>query len=272
MSKFNLGASLKLTGFDLRNNRRQIFGWIITIFSVMVLYMILFPSVQDMAKMKIDAMPKEILQLFNMENMSDMSNYIVYFGVVFNLILIALCIFSATFSANIIFREEKTKTIEFLYSLEVSRTEIFVSKLITAFVANLSVLLAATVSTWICGAINGGETFVVIDFLQIIKVSGFCVFFFMAVSLMLVGITTKVGVSAVGSMVVLFCYLLGYLSKLLGTTAEWLIYFSPFELFSPEKATALKSNTLSELGIYFALAVVFVIGGGVVYKRRDFNI
>lgn len=58
MSKFNLGASLKLTGFDLRNNRRQIFGWIITIFSVMVLYMILFPSVQDMAKMKIDAIPK----------------------------------------------------------------------------------------------------------------------------------------------------------------------------------------------------------------------
>ena len=242
MSKFSFGASLELTGFDLRNNRKQIFGWIITIFSVMFLYMILFPSVQDLAKMKIDAMPKEILQLFDMENMSDMSNYLTYFGVVFNLILIALSIFAATFSANIIFREEKTKTIEFLYSLEVSRTEIYVSKVMTAFVANLGVLAAATAATWICGAINGGETFVVNDFLMIIKVSGFCVFFFMAVSLMLGGITTRVGVSTVGSMVALSCYLLGYLSKLLGTKAEWLAYLSPFELLQPRKREGLQKR------------------------------
>ena len=272
MSKFNFSSSLKLTGFDLRNNRKQIIGWSIAIFSIMFMYMILFPSMQDMAKIKMEAMPKEFLQLFDMENMNELANFTGYFGMVFNLILIAMSIFAATFAANLIYREEKSKTIEFLYSLEVSRAEIYVSKLITAFLACLAVLLSATLSTAVCGFINGGETFVFADFLQIVKVSGFTVFFFMAVSLMLAGLTAKVGVAGVGSMVVLFSYLLGYLSKLLETKAEWLAYCSPFELFSPQKALALENHTMTELGVYFGITAVFLIVGGMVYKRRDFNI
>ena len=272
MRKFNFASSLKLTGFDLRNNRRYLLGWTVSIFATMFMYMILFPTMQDMAVIKMDAMPKQILQLFDMDNFSSLDNFINYFGMIFNLILIAMSIFAASFSANLICREEKAKTIEFLYSLEVSRTEIYVSKLLSAFVASLAVLLSAMVSTWICGAINGGETFVVGDFLQIIKISGFCVFFFMALSVMLAGITTKVGVGAVGSMIVLVCYLLGYLSKLLDTKAPWLAYFSPFELFSPQNAVKFESKTLTALAIYFGLALVFLIAGGLVYRRRDFNI
>ena len=272
MSNFSLRASLKLTGFDLKNSRRQIFGWCIAIFSIMFMYMILFPSMQDMAKLKMEALPKQFLQLFDMEDFSSLNNFINYFGMVFNLILIAMSIFAATFAANIIYREEKSKTIEFLYSLEVSRTEIYVSKLITAFIASLGVMLSAVASTAICGFVNGGETFIPSDFLQIIKISGFTVFFFMAFSLMLAAITTKVGVAGVGSMVVLFCYLLGYLSKLLDTKAQWLAYLSPFQLFDPKSAIALERNTLVELGIYFILMVIFLIAGGIVYKRRDFNI
>jgi len=272
MSNFSLRASLKLTGFDLKNNRRQIYGWCISIFSIMFMYMILFPSMQDMAKIKMEALPKEFLQFFDMQSMDDLSNFMGYFGMVFNLILIAMSIFAASFSANLIYREEKTKTIEFLYSLEVSRTEIYVSKLITAFAACLAVLLSAATSTIVCGYANGGETFILSDLLQIIKISGFCVFFFMAVSLLIAGITSRVGVAGVGSMVVLFCYVLGYLSKLLDTKATWLAYFSPFQLFSPQNAVAIEHHTIVELGAYVALTVAFLIVGGVVYKRRDFNI
>ena len=272
MSNFSLGASLKLTGFDLKNNRRQIIGWSIAIFSIMFMYMILFPSMQDMARIKMDALPKEFLKFFDMQSMDDISNFMGYFGMVFNLVLIAMSIFAATFAANLIYREEKAKTIEFLYSLEASRTEIYVSKLITAFIASLAVLLSAAASTVICGYANGGETFILSDLLQIIKISGFCVFFFMAVSLMLAGITTKVGVAGLGSMTVLFCYVIGYLSKLLDTKATWLAYFSPFELFSPQKVLPLKSHTLVEFGIYLGITVILLIVGGIVYKRRDFNI
>ena len=272
MHKFNISSSLKLAGFDLKKNRKSIIGWCVALFLIMFMYMILFPSMKDVAQMKMDAMPKELLQFFGMEQMAELTNFIGYFGMIFSLILIAISIFSASFSANLIFREEKLKTIEFLYSLEVSRTEIYISKLITAFVASLAAILSAAVGTAVCGFINGGESFVFADFLQILKISGITVFFFMAVSLMLAGLTTRIGVSAVGSMIVLVCYLLGYLSKLLESKADWLVYFSPFELFSPQRALALDSSTMIEYGICFALIVAFVFVGGFAYKRRDFNI
>ena len=272
MSEFSLGASLSLTGFDLKNNRRQIFGWSIAMFAIMFLYMILFSSMQEMAKAKLDAMPKELLQFFNMESVTDLSNFITYFGMIYNLILIAISIFAATFSANLIYREEKSKTIEFLYSLELSRTEIYASKLITAFTAVLAVTASAIVSSAICGAINGGDTFVLEDFIKIVKVSSFCAFFFMSVSLLIGGITTKVGVSTCGSMAVLLCFMLGYLSKLLETKAQWLEYLSPFILFNYEKAISLKSTTMTALGIYFMLMLAFLLVGGIAYKHRDFNI
>lgn len=272
MSNFSLGASLKLTGFDLKVCRKQIIGWCVAIFSIMFLYMILFPTVKDMAQLKLDAMPKEILEMFGMENFTDMANFTSYFGMIYSIVIIAISIFAATISANLICKEEKSKTIEFLYSLEVSRTEIYISKLITAFIAVFMVVLSAVVSTAICGMITGGETFVAADFLQIAKISSITAFFFMTVSLLLAGITTKIGVSVTSSMIVLLCYMLGYLSKLLGDKAQWLVNLSPFELFNSTNALALEGDTMAALGVYFAIMVIFVVVGGIVYKRRDFNI
>ena len=272
MSDFSLRAALKLTGFDLKNNRRQLFGWSFAMFAIMFLYMILFPSMQDMVKLKMEAMPKELLQIFGMEEMTELGNFVNYFGMIFSLVLVAISIFAVTFSANLIYKEEKSKTIEFLYSLEVSRIDIYISKLISSFVAVLTVLLSVVVSAAICGAINGGETFVIGDVMQIIKVSGFTAFFFASAALLLAGATAKIGVSTLGSMLVLVCYMLGYLARLLSDKLGWLANLSPFEVFSAERALSLESNTMLALGIYFALMLVFLIVGGIVYKRRDFNI
>lgn len=272
MSKAALSSALRITAFDLRYNRRQIIGWCAAVFAIMFMYMILFPSMQDIAKVKMEAMPEEFLRFFGMERMSDMSNFIAYFGMVFNLILVAASIFAATFSANLIYKEEKLKTIEFLYSLEVSRSEIYFSKVIAALVSVLAVLLSSAAAAGICGFINGGETFAPADFLQIVKISGFTVVFFMALSLMLAGITAKIGVPAVGSMAVLFCYVVGYLSELLGSKGKWLSYLSPFELLGPDNAVELKSDTVWGLCVYFVLSVLFVLIGARVYRRRDFNI
>lgn len=272
MNKFSFSSAAKLAWFCIKNNGKQIIGWCTAVFSIMFLYMILFPSVKDMAQIKLDAMPRELLQFVGMEDFSDMSNFITYFGMIFNMILIAISIFAASFSAGLIYKEEKTKTIEFLYALEVSRSEIYVSRLIAAFFAVLAVLCSGVISTGICGAISGGETFVAADFIQIVKISGFTAFFFMAVSLMIAGISTRIGAPMIGSMTVLVSYLSGFLSRLLGEKGEWLSYLSPFEMFSPENALALEKHTIYTVMIYFALSVCFIFIGAVIYKRRDFNI
>lgn len=96
--------------------------------------------------------------------------------------------------------------------------------------------------------------------------------FFMTVSLMIAGISTKIGAPMVGSMTVLICYVLGFLSRLLGDKAQWISKLSPFEMFSPENAIALEKHTIYAVIIYFVISVCFVIVGGIMYKHRDFNI
>jgi len=272
MREFDIKNVTKLTKFNIKNNKKQIIGWSIAIFSIMFLYMILFPSMKDIAEAEFNAMPEGLLELFGMDNLTSMNNFISYFGMIYNIILIAISIFAATFSANLLYKEEKTKTIEFLYSLKVSRVEIYVSKFVTAFLAVLAVVLSAAISTTICGFINGGETFVFMDFIQIVKISSFTAFFFMAISIALSGISAKVSMSAIGSGVVLVCYMLGFLANLLGTRAEWLKYLSPFEIFSPQNALLFDQNIIASLMIYFSLFVLFIFVGGYVYRKRDFNI
>lgn len=272
MSDFCFSSAGKLAWFCIKNNKRQIIGWSVSIFLIMFLYMILFPSVKDMAQIKLDAMPKELLQFVGMDDFSNMSNFVTYFGMIFRMILIAVSIFAASFSAGLIAKEEKTKTIEYLYALEVSRLEIYVSKLAAAFFAVLLVLCCGVLAALICGIINGGDTFMAADVIKIVKISGFTAFFFMAVSLMLGGVSAKIGAPMVGSMTVLVCYVLGFLAKLLGDKAQWLEKLSPFEIFSPENAIALESQTIYWILIYLGISVCILIGGGIVYKYRDFNI
>jgi len=238
----------------------------------MFLYMILFSSIQGIAQAKMDVMPKELLQFVGMESLADMANFTSYFGMVYNLVIVATSVFAATFVIGLLYKEEKTKSIEFLYSLEVSRTEIYISKALTGFIAILLILLSAIVSSVICGVAVGGETFDLMKIISIGKLTGFIPFIFYGLGLLFVGMTSRINVSMLGSMTVFGCYLVGYLSALLGDKAEWLAYFSPFEMFSPTKVMTPTNELYVMFGIYGSLLILSVTMGAIFYKRRDFTI
>lgn len=261
-----------LTRFQLRIHRKQIGGWTIAIFGIMFLYMILFPSVQDMAQIKMDAMPEELMQFMGMDDFSDMSNYISYFGMIYNFILIAISIFAVVLGAGILSKDEKQKTIEFLYALEVSRLELYLSKVITAYLGVIIVIMGAAVSTILCGLINGGETFHLMDIIQIIKCASITPFVFLGIGTMIAGITSKVSGGSAGSVLVILSYVLGFLSTMVSDGLTWLKYASPFEVLSPDGVLVLSSQVMLAMGGYFVALVIFVVIGGIWYCKRDFQI
>ena len=67
-------------------------------------------------------------------------------------------------------------------------------------------------------------------------------------------------------------YMLGYLGKLLEDKADFLKYFSPFELLSPTNALALSGETYGAFGVIAALTVILLIFASIAYKRRDFSL
>lgn len=271
MKKISMNSALSIAALSLKNNLKLLTGWGIGSFGVMFLYMILFPSVQDMAKVKMESMPKELLEFMGMSSFSDMGNFISYLGMIFGIVILVISVFASVYAGGLINKEEKQKTIEFLYGLSVSRDEIYLGKSIAAYAGVMGVLLMAAISSLICGFINGGETFVLTDAVQIFKITGFSAFIFTGVSLFIAGLTAKVSAGAVSSGVVFLCYVLGYLSTLLGDKAQWLKYFSPFETLSSTQALA-GEDILIKILIYFVIAAALTALGGVFYKRRDFTV
>ena len=263
---------IDLTKFNLKTTKKQIIGWMIAMFSLMFLYMILFPSVKDMAQVKMEAMPEELMQFMGVDSFAGMGNYDEYFAMIYNLILIAISVFATIFASNIIANEEKNKTLEFLYALKVSRLEIFLSKLLTAFIGVLAVVSSAAIATIICGLINGGETFNLTDTMMMIKGSGQIPFVYMAIGLLLAGITTKLATAGLASIVVIFSYVLGFLSTMVSENLEWIVWFSPFEKLNPKLVVELNSEVMTAMGLYSAIMIIAIVVGGIFYNKRDYNL
>lgn len=264
--------SWNLSKFALKTSRKLIIAWSVSMFLIMFLYMILFPSMQEMATVKMEAMPEEIMQFMGMSDFASLNDFVAYFGMIYNLMLIAICIFGTTFSANLVRNEEKEKTIEFTYALEVSRAEIFISKIITAYIALMIVLASTAFSTILCGFINGGETFVLMDVVQIVKISSIGSIFFLSVGFLLSGFSFKFGTASSCSMFVIFSYVISFLANLIGEENSWLKYLSPFNILSPENALVLDEKTMFFSILYITISAIFCIVGVFFYKKRDLSI
>ena len=272
MKKFEFSKVKKLFCFDFYNIRKNVIGWTIAIAGIMSLYCFMFPMVQEMATMKFDAMPEELLQLFGMGEINDMGNFVTYFGMIYSLVLVAICIFSATLGARLIHREEETKSIEFLSSLAVSRVEIYVSKVLVLFVSIMIVVACGSMLGLVAGALVGGDTFVFMEVVAIIKVTSFTPFFFGLIALGIAGMSFKYGTGSISSMIVLVLYMVGYLGQLLGENGQFLLYFSPFMAFSPENAIALELKTMVSLIVYMFTMFSVSAVGGYIYNKRDLKI
>lgn len=272
MKQFEISKVFKIFEFDFKNHRGTIIAWFLGIFATNFLYMILFPSIHDMAAIELNMMPESIMKLFGMDkSMLVLDNYVSYFGMIYKILMVAICIFASSFTSNLIYNEEKTKSIEFLNSIHINRAEIYFSKALTSLVAIVIVIIGALISTLICGVINGGATFIVADIFKIILFSSFTAFFFWALALLIAGFTAKTNPSSLTLSAVLISYVIGYLSLLL-RDIKWLKYFSPFEIFSPESIINLTADTIAALSIYSVVLLLFVALGVIKYKNRDLAI
>lgn len=261
-----------LIAFHFQIRKKEIIGWCAAIFGIVLLYTILYPSIKEMAQMEMETMPKELLELMGMGQFSDMGNYITYFGMIYGMIVIAISVFAISFAARILKEEERDQTMEFLYSTCISRSEIYIAKYVTALLSCLLVILAAAAAGIGSGVIHHEPTFIFTDYVKNILISSITPLLFLTLSFQLAAVSKRKGTLMMGVFVMMVSYVLGYLSKLLGTDGTWLSWLSPFTLFSYENAIAWSAITRLWLGGYFIFMMVIWSIGIMIYKQRDFQL
>ncbi len=258
--------------YDFKTQKKKVFLWSGAIFGILFFYMILHPTIKDMAQVKVDMMPKELLQLFGMTDFAGLENYNNYFEMIYSLVTIVLSVFSVTFAGSLFNKEEKEGTIEFLASMQVSRCEIFIAKLLFAISALKVIILSAFTAILLSGLIIAQETLDIPKFIGTFLISSFSPFLFMGIAVGIAGLFGNISAGSIGAGVVMGSYFLGYMGSLLEGKADFLKVISPLEQFMPSKVLPLDMETGISFACYFALFLISLVVGFLGYRKRDFKI
>ncbi len=218
-----------------------------------------------------EEMPKS-LQAFLGLGTLDLSTAIGYFGVLFLYVLLLATIHGAMIGATIISKEERDKTVEFLFVKPLRRKKIIGIKLLAALTQiGILALIAWISSLLIVGhyskdvsiASDVGTTMLGMFILQLL---------FMVIGTAIAASSKKPGkAAALSTGILLLCFILSFAIDL-SEKIEGLKYFTPFKYF--EAKNVIDGGGLDSVfvGISLVLIGVLAVSTFMFYEKRDLNI
>lgn len=219
----------------------------------------------------LDTMPKALLDAMNLRafNMTTLNGF---YGIMFIYLGLMGAMAAAMWSSDIISKEERDKTVEFLLVMPVSRSKVITAKALAALVYCVAfVLITWAISLVAVRSYNPDQAFY--DFLTLEMQAMFVIeLVFLAIGLLL-GCVMKQYKRSGGTAVavILVTYFMSVISGM-NTDLDFLKYFSPFKYFD---AVKLMSSGHMD-GFYLLLSAVIIVVcvavAYLVYRRRDLYI
>ena len=265
--------------FEFKRMLKSCIMWSLVCGGLTVLFMALFPSMKDMGMQalvdeKMGALPTEMLKAFNIESM-DFSDVYNYLGYCIQYIAMASAVYGGILGVNSLIKEENQGTIEFLYSMPITRTKIVSSKLLSIVSVYFIYIVIVGTMTMIVTAFVKPDDVEVIDLIMNIKL------IFMGITLLgmiflalgiFISTLVKNDKGSISISIVIFfvSYFMGIISKL-KDNFEWMRYLSPFDYYLPNNI--IKDGFEAKfVMIGVCIIVVSLLGTYVVYRRKDMKI
>ena len=218
---------------EIKINFNSFIIWLIVLMAIFLIVYLVYPSIinSDNAKM-LDEMlkmfPKEILVAFNMDISSLDSAYgwLKSEGFVFVLLIIGC--YAGVYGSNILLKEESDKTIEYLNSLPIKRSDIVINKVLSGIVYIIFMVIILAIFNFIGLSLSGDFDKKQYILLSITPIFSSLVIYFLCLFLSTFTHKTKkmLGIS-------LGIVLISYVFQILSTMSveiEFLKYFSAFTL------------------------------------------
>jgi len=260
---------------EMKSNRKSLIGWSVGMFFLVVSGMAKFEGYSSTGSSNItglvDKFPKAMLAIFGMTGL-DLTTLVGYFGVLYLYVILMAAIHAGMLGANIIAKEERDHTSEFLYVKPVSRNRVLTEKLLAGFV-NLLILLGATAasSIWIVGFYNKNY-----DLTPTVLTLIAGVFMFQLLSFVFgaffAGISKNPKLPAVAvTTVIMMSYLVSVVVDL-DARFDFLRNLTPFQYFGAPKIIADGGLDPIFLGVALVVSILLIVSTYVFYGRRDFSV
>lgn len=259
--------------WELRSHLKSLLIWC-AIFVVIIFMMTsefsAYYNNPDMADI-LSAMPEAMLKAFSMDN-ANLTTTTGYLSLVSLYFYIMVGVFAVLLGSNIISKEERDKTAEYLMTMPVSREKIITSKLLAGLI-NCTVLTIVIALSVIAAMQPYHLDKAFFKFLFLLSLAFFfTMLIFLSVGALLASILKRYKssgkISASFLMVLYFLNIVIALSKKL----DFLKYITPFKYF--EASIILKNGGFELKYIILTLLIVFIgiLGTYIVYPRRDLRI
>lgn len=194
-----------------------------------------------------------------------------YLSLVSIYIYLPLGIYSGLLGSNLISKEERDKTAEFLFSLPVKREKVIFSKVVVGIFYTVMInVVTLTITYFAFGRLGTNEVYNQFVFNMAVGVL-LTQLIFVSIGMVLSSLLTqykKSGAITIG--VLMFTYMLSVLISLTDKI-EFLKYITPFKYFSVDQM--LKNDfSVTFIIITILLVIMNIAGTFIFYKRRDLYI
>jgi ABC-2 type transport system permease protein len=258
---------------EMRDHMKGLMIWSGIILVFMLMVFVEFEAYYENPEMAeiLDVMPRGMLEAFGMYG-ANLTTINGYMSIVALYLYIMLGIFAVLLGNNIIGKEERDKTGEFLLSMPIKRYRVLISKVLAAVLNCFLLMVVAGIGIAI--AINPyrpqQENFEYI--IRILGASFMIQMIFLSLGLFIAA-SSKVykKSSAIAVALVIVTYIISVIQSL-SKSVEFLKYFTPFKYF--QASDILQHNGFE--GIYLALTGIIVLlallGVFYIYPRRDLKL
>ena len=258
---------------ELKLNLKSLIIWTLIIVIIFLISFLIYPSLtQDevMLEELIATMPKEMLQIFNMDiiSLNKVSGWLLSEGYLM-VNLIGSCFF-AILGGTILLKEQSDKTIEFLFSKPIKKSSIVTSKLLTGLIYIFAFNLIISLTTLI--GLNLSNDFNFKHWLYSSIAPIFVHTFFFCTSLLVSNYFKKTNKSITTNLGIVFgTYLIGVLS-LMSEKIEFLKYFSPFEYINSKTIITNNSLDIFNLFLLTTYIIITLVGLYNTYDKKELGL
>ena len=257
---------------ELKVNFKSFIIWNIILLSIFLLVYLMYPSIVssnniDMINELIKVFPEEVLIAFNMDisSMDSAFGWLKSEGFVFVLLIIGC--YAGILGSNILLKEESDKTIEYLNSLPIKRSDIVKTKAITGLIYIFLMIIILGIFNYIGLLFSGDFNKKQYLLLSITPIFSSTVIYFLCLFLSTFTHKTKkmLGLSLA---IVMISYILQTLSAM-SESVEFLKYFSVFTLADIRNVILNTSINPIMIIISIVLSVLFYILTMINYNKKE---
>ncbi len=259
---------------ELKANRKSIIIWSLSMVLFVIMGMQKYSAIagentNGMIEL-INSMPKFLQSMWGISSL-DITTPIGYFGVLFSYLALMAAIHSSMLGSNIIYKEERDKTAEFLMTKPISRNKIILSK----FLISLTNIIIFNLVTFITSYLvlkTYSDTFILKDILLLSAGMFFIQVIFLAIGIYFSCIMKRPKKSSLISMGILITTYFFYILSDISNKISFLKFITPFKYFDAKDFLINKNLNIYYIILTIIIATILMLISYKKYKTRDLNL